>query len=166
MEDVARLDVEPPDVGVAAVAGHHADACAVLRLPCGRERALADEVEVEHDRQVEEHDVALGDREVVHHRRALDVDVLAAHELAVRVHDVVAQPRWAERVVAEEEHLARDRIHLRVRGHRRAELAAEVEPADGRQIGAHLGGEAHLDEGEDLARVRDDVGVRHARAHR
>src|SRR5262245_9489727 len=166
VEDVAELHVEPAHVGVASVARHHTDAGAVLRLPRGGERAFPDEVEVEDDGKIEEHGVSFGDREVVHHRRARDVDVLAADELTRGVDDVVAQPRRAERVVPEEEHLAGDRVRLRVRGHRGVELAAEVVPAHGREIRAHLGREAHLDEGEDLAGVRDDVGVRHARADR
>ena len=166
VEHVAELDVEPAHVGVPAVARHHTDPRAVVWLPCRRERALADEVEVEHHGKIEEDDVALGDREVVHHRRTPDVDVLAADELTGRVHGVETEPRRTEWVVPEEEHLSRDGVDLRVRGHRRPQLAAEVVASDGRQVGPHLRRKAHLDEGEDLAGVRDDVRVRRARAHR
>ena len=53
MEDVARVDVEPFDVGVATVARHHTDARRGIAVPAERERLHG---EVEHDRQVEEQD--------------------------------------------------------------------------------------------------------------
>ena len=104
-----------------------------------------------------------GDREVVHHRRAAERDLLAVHERAARIDHVVPQPRRAHDVVAEEHELAGAGVELRVRGHRRAERAAEVGAADGAEVVAHLGREAHLDDREEPVVERHDVRVRPAR---
>jgi hypothetical protein len=73
--------------------------------------------------------------------------------------DVVFEKRRKRRV-AEEQHLAGFRIHLRMRGHRSAQLAGEIVQADGlERPGRHLCRQRGLDQRQQLAGVKDDVGV-------
>ena len=161
VEHVAELDVDPADVGVAAVARHHADARAVLGFhSAGNGRWPSSSKSKTTGRSK---NTTL--RSVI--TKSCTIDGPAMSMSSVRTSAPSRRRRGTATtagpwVVAEEEQLARDRVELRVRGHRRAELAAEVVAADRGEVGAHLGREAHLDECEDLARVRDDVRVRDA----
>ena len=159
MEDVARRDVEPTDVAVRPPARHDADAGAVLVAPPVRHPACHRQAEVEDHGQVHEHDVPLGDGEVMDHGRSRHLDDLALHEPSVGIgaviHEVGRQIR-----VAEEMELSRSRAELRMRGHRRGEASTEVEAADRLQLARHLGGERRLDQGQDPTGMGDDVRVR------
>ena len=145
VEDVARRDVEPTDVAVRPPARHDADAGAVLVAPPVRHPARHRQAEVEDHGQVHEHDVPLGDGEVVDHGRARHRDDRALHEPSVGIgaviHEVGRQIR-----VAEEMELARSRAELRMGGHRRGEASTEVEATDRLQLARHLGGERRLDQ--------------------
>ena len=69
MEDVAGIDLEPLHVGAGAVARHHADARAELRLPADRRARALDVLEADRGREDQEDHVALRHDEVVHHAR-------------------------------------------------------------------------------------------------
>ena len=125
MEHVARLDLEPANVGVGPVAGHHTKACPGVAVELERHPG-GECAEVEADRQVHEDDVVLRDLEVVHHHHVGDFDALKLLQLAVGAHTDVVQVRRAHVEVAEREELAGDRAHLRVRCHRAGESAAVV----------------------------------------
>src|SRR5947209_8771565 len=102
MEDVARVDVVPAHGAVAGSAGHDADAGAMVRAPLVGEPASVYQFRVEEYRQVEPHDVALGNGEVVHHRRSGNSDLVGPCEAAGFVGDVVAQ-KWRPKDIAAEE---------------------------------------------------------------
>ena len=104
-------------------------------------------------------DVAIGDREVVDHRRAGHLDDLALHQRAGGVEAVVRQKRRQE-PVAEEVQLAGARAGLRMRGHswwsagRRSRRAPTVSSSRVSSVGNELSTSAKI-----LSGVRDDVGV-------
>ena len=121
---VARLDLDPGDV--AAIAWHHADRAHMLGCPRRRERAaLGLFGEVDHW-QVQEHCLRRRDREVVHHHRPRNPNLLRRHQHPERFGDVVAQ-RPVERH-PEERQLLRRRVDLRVRRHRRTQLRRRHRP--------------------------------------
>ena len=112
-------------------------------------------IEVEHDGQIPEHRVGLGDGEVVDHRRAGYGHLAARDERAVGVGHVVREVRRHE-AVAEEVHLAGGRIDLRVGGHRRRQPPVEVVDAlRAEVVGRQLVRVAHLAGGQELAAVPD-----------
>lgn len=121
------------------------------------------QVQVEDDGQVHEDDVLRGEVEVVHHRRPGHLDRPGDHQLARGICPVVGEIRGLRYPVAEEVQLPGDRAHLRVRGHRGAQLPAEVVCADRVQVAGEFVGQGRLDQGEGPARVPDDVGVGRAR---
>jgi len=161
MEDVARRDVEPADVLVAPAARHDAQTSAVVVAPAVRHGAGHRELHVEDDRQIHEDDVALGDAEVVDHRRARHVDDLALHQPSRGVGAVVGEKRGRE-PVGEEVELAGERALLRMRGHARREPAVVIEAAHRLELARDLRRERRLDEREHAAGVLDDVRVRDA----
>ena len=118
VEDVAGIHVDPRHVGVATVPRHHADTCLVLRIPRSGKWSLAERREIEDDRKVEPHDLRSRDRKVVDHRRSADGDLLGPRERAMRIDDVVPEPRRSHDVVPEEHELIGQRVDLRVRRHR------------------------------------------------
>jgi hypothetical protein len=153
VEDVAGVDLEPAHLA-GPVERHDTQPGAVLVAPgVGHPRT-----QLERHGQVEEHRVVLGDREVVHHRRPGHVDRRARHELPVGREPVVGDIRRRE-AVAEEVQLARGRVGLRVRGHRGGELSVEVDGTHGLELPRDLVREPALDEGQQPARVLDDVRV-------
>ncbi len=160
VEDVARLDREPAH-RAGAVQLHHADPGRVAVVP-GVGQPAAEQADLEGDRQVEEHRVPVGDREVVHHRRPGARDLDAAHQLARGREPVVGQVR-RERVVAEEVQVAGHRVALGVGGHRGAQPAAEVARPDGVQLRGQLVREPALDQREQPAGVLEHVRVGHHR---
>src|SRR5690606_18349325 len=114
VEDVAAGGVEPPDVLRAAVEGQQADAGGVARVPpVGQRGALGRGRHVEGDRQVEDHDVPVGDGAVVDHRAVGDRDAdLAPHPGVLTEHDVpdvVPRP-----VVGDAVQVAGDRVGVGV----------------------------------------------------
>ncbi|NYD49762.1 hypothetical protein BJY14_005745 [Actinomadura luteofluorescens] len=159
VEDVAGVDLVPGDLA-RAVAAHHAEPGAVRVVPdVGHSgRSGQRQVDVEHHRQVQPDHVVLGDREIVHHRRARHLDLAALGQRPVRREPVVGE-EGLERPVPEEQQVAGDRVLLRMRGHGAGEAPAEVAGADRLQLGRHLVGESGLHQRPDPARVRDDVGV-------
>ena len=159
VEDVRRVDVEPPRL-TGSVQRHHAEPGAVGVVPAVG-HAGGEALEREGHRQVEEDGVPVGDREVVHHRRAGPGDLRAGHELARGRELVVGEERRCE-AVAEEVQLPGGRVGLGVGRHRGGEATAEVAGAHGAQLGSQHVREAALHERHDPPGVRDDVGVRDA----
>ena len=163
MEDVAGLDVEPPQaVQPGPSTRQHADARSVTGIPgIGERRAGHRVVEVEGHRQVVEHGEVLGDRHVVHHRATGDRDVLAAHDPTVPGDDRVLDDLGSRPEVAGGVQLTGDRVELRVGGVPVRQCAVEVASADRRQLVVHLDRfGARLDDGEGPAAEPDDIGVR------
>jgi hypothetical protein len=128
VEHVGRVDVEPRHLA-GPVERHEADPGAVGLVPAVG-HAGCEALQRERHGQVEEDGVPVGDREVVHHRRAGHRDLGAGDELPRRREPVVGEERRRE-PVAEEVQLAGDRVGLGVRGHRGGEAAVEVAGADG-----------------------------------
>src|SRR5438093_582330 len=159
VEDVRRLGLEPAHVDVAAAPRHDTEPRAALRLPGEGAAALRHVLEAEDERAEDEDDVVPRDREIVDHRGPGDVDHLAAHEPSVAVGDVVLEPGREGRV-AEEEHLARLGVHLRMRGHGPDQPPVEVELAE-RLEGArlHARREGGLHQREQSPGVPHDVRV-------
>ena len=85
-------------------------------------------------------------------------NLLRRHQRPERFGNVVAQ-RPVERH-PEERQLLRHRVDLRVRRHRRTQLAGKVISAHGAGVAADLRRQGDLEKGEDAAAVDDDVGVR------
>ena len=161
VEHVAGLDVEPPDVVGRGLPRQDADASGVVRVPpVGEARAGHGSVEVEGHRQVVDHDVVLGEREVVHHRAGADLDVDGAAHPAVGadhrvLHDVAPAPEVRERV-----QLAGLRVALGVGGVAAGQRAVEVARPDRVElVGELVRAGAGLDDGEGAAGVADHVGV-------
>ena len=155
---VEGIDLEPPHVGVAAVAGHHADAGAVVGRPTHDGAAVQHPLDVEDRREVEEHGVALGDHEVVHHHGSRQVDRRVVGHGPGRVELVVVQIGRGG-AGAEEAQPPGVGVELRVGGHRADQPAVEVGLAEGDEVGIELGGRPGLPEGEQAPGVADDVGV-------
>ena len=119
---------------------------------------LLDQVEVEHHRQVQDHDARRRHAEVVNHRRLRQRDVHRARQLTLRVGDVCAQKRGPE-IVAEEDQLAGLGIDLRMRRHVADELPVVVALAPRVEVRVQLVGVTHLAERQDLPGVTDHVHV-------
>ena len=145
-----------------AEARQDADARAVVVVPADRDLALHRLLQVEGDGQVHEDGVVPGDHEVVHHGRARHLDLRAVHEVALRVEHVVGEI-GRQLAVAEEVELVGLGAELRVGREGGLELPVVVEAAHRLELAVELEREVALLEGEDLAGVADDVGVRGAR---
>ena len=159
VEDVAGIDLVPDHVGVAAVARHHAQTRTVVVAPGDRHAAARGQAQIEHHRQIHEDHVVSGHVPVVHHGRALDVDLFALHERSVLGHSVVDEV-GRELAVAEEEQFAGFGADARMRSHCRRELASKIVGADGFEFVAQRKGKGTLFEGEDFAAVANHVGIR------
>ncbi len=166
VEDVAGVDVDPPDRRGGALERHDPDAGAVGLVPPEREPAAGSsvdggqgDVEVEDHRQVPEHDVAIGDGEVVDHGRPRDRHLLARHQRPVGLGHVVGEERRGE-PVPEEVHAAGVGVDLRVGGHGRLQLPAEVVGTHRGEVGGRqLVREAHLAGGQQLPAVGEHAHV-------
>jgi hypothetical protein len=156
VEDVARVDRDPTDLA-GAVQRHDADPRRVGVVPAVG-HAPPDQVHPEHHRQVQEHRVPVGDREVVHHRRPGAGHLGAGHQLPGRGQPVVDQVR-GQRAVGEEVQVAGVRVALGVGGHGGGQPAVEVARPDRLQLRRDLVRETVLDQREQLPAVLDDVGV-------
>ena len=165
VEHERRVALEPADVGHRAAARHDADEHALLRLPRVGRRAAHRALHRTRQRHDGEQHVLTGDEEVVHHRRIGRAEGLGAHEVAGLVDHVERHVvrQHAVGVVAEEQHLARLGVDLRVRRHRADELAAEGVRADRRER-AHVefDGRVRFLQREQAVAVPHDVGVREA----
>ena len=169
VEDVGRRHLHPADVGVGPAEGHHPDSGAVLRFPPeGQAGPFGRQRQIEHDRKLPEHDVAIGDGEVVDHRRSAHLDLRRVDQLTLGIGDVIGE-KGLEEPVPEEVQLARLRVNLRVCGHVGVELAGEVVNANRRQVpGRQLVGKSDLTRGEQPTIVSEgrhvavaDVGARY-----
>ncbi len=162
VEHIARLDGEPTDFRGGIVAAQHAEPRAVVVAPAERHRSGLCQRQVEHDGQIEKDHVPVGQRDVVHHRHAGNVDAAALGQRAVGGDAVI---REARRVHAHPVRVqfARARAAFRMRGERRGQAAAEVVRADRFELGGDLVRKRRLDQREDAAGVRDHAGVRDGR---
>ncbi len=122
VKDVARRSLEPAHRAVVAMARHDAEARGRVAVEEERCLALHQPHRIEDQRQVHEDGVARRDREVVHHDAARDLDRYRAHQIARRRHHAVQEEVRPHRVVAEEHHLAGDRVDLGMSGERRWSL--------------------------------------------
>ena len=160
MEDPAGIDREPPDGVVGALPAQQAHPRRVVRVPGVRQlRTGRGGVHAERHGQVEQHHVALGEREVVHHRAVVDRDVGGLADPAVgaddHVLDVVPAPEVGDRV-----QVAGAPVQLRVRGVPAGERAAEVAGTHGVQVLGQLVRQwAGLDGGQQPPGVGEDVRV-------
>ena len=142
------------------VPGHHPDPGAGLGHPAeGQRPAGGRQVEIEDHRQVEEDHPGGGHPEVVDHHRPGDVDGLGAGQDPGGVDHVVAEERWPEDVVPEEEELAGVRIDLGMGGHRGGQGAVEVVDPGPAEVGGDGVGESRLHQGQGGPGVADDMGV-------
>ena len=120
---------------------------------------------VEDHRQVVEHDVVLGEREVVHHRAAPDLHRHRLADVAVGAPHRVVDPVAAQPVVGHRVQLPGLGVLVRVGGVAGGQMAhpqraVEVGRADGVElVGQLVRRRARLDQREGLARVGDHVGV-------
>ena len=127
--------------------------------PEGHRPTGGGQVEVEDDGKVQEDRPGGGDPEVVHHDGPRQVDLLGAHEVPLRVGDVIAEEGRPEDVVAEEDQLPGVGVHLGMGGHGRGQVAVEVVDPGPLEVGRDGVGEARLDEGQGGAGEADHVGV-------
>ncbi len=117
--------------------------------------------EVQRHRKVVEHDILLGQREVVHHRLRPQADVDGATHLPVDSGHRVLHDVSAHRVVGDRVQFTGQRVALGVGGVSAEQRAAEVGRSNGFQfVGQLVGTRAGLDDGQRPAALSDDVGVR------
>jgi DNA-binding CsgD family transcriptional regulator len=162
MEDPARVDVDPADGASirAGLAAHQADACLVRRVPGVRHLPSAgQQSQAEGDRQVQQDQIVLGQREVVHHRPVVDRDVGGATNAPRGVDDdvpdVIPGPEVRDSV-----QLTGPAIGLGVRGEATAQCAAEVvRSARVQLIGELVRQRACLRGGQGPPGMTDDVHV-------
>ena len=160
VEDPARVYLEPADAGCGAVTGQQADPGLVGGVPgVGQLHPGRYRVQAEGNRQVEQHHVAGGEREIVHHRAVGDRDVGGAADRAAgaddHVLDVVPGPVVGDRV-----QLARRVVELGVGGEPARQRAGKVARAEDVQLtGQLIGQRAGFHGGQVAAGVGDDVGV-------
>ncbi len=160
MEDPARVHLEPADAGRGVAAGLQADPGLVRGVPgVGQLQPGRYRVQAEGDWQVEQDQVASGEREVVHHRAVGDRDVGGVAYLAVGadddVLDVVPSPEVGDSV-----QLTRRVVELGVGGETAGQRAGKVARADGVQLtGQLIGQRTGLHGGQIAPGVRDDVGI-------
>ena len=166
MEDVARLDVAPDDVRPLAFARQQADARGVFRIPAIGEALARDERRHrEGDGQVHDDDVVLGDHAVVDRRAVLYFDRLVAADFSVGPENRVPDRGRITACIADRMHLAGIRIKVRMGRERLAERAVEIREFPRLELFRDFGGiAAGFDDGEDLASMADDIGVRAATA--
>ena len=162
VENVAGVGLEPAHVRHRAVAAHHADVGALLRLPRQGRFALHGPLHAAGGREDGEDHMLIGGDEVMHHARKGRIEALRTGEDAVGIHRLVAHA-GAERAgnhVAEKQHLAGLRVNLRMGRHRPLELVV-IAPGSLRLQGAgvDLEGRMPLLQGQQLATVPNHVGV-------
>ena len=149
--DVARLGLEPTNLISAAVARRDAEARRAILL-LDPPLMLAQPLFGEHDRQVVQDHVVLGQRHVVRQPRPGKLDALEIGQHIVLVDDAVAHPWLVERIVEERE-LAGHHVDLAVRRDVARQFAGEILVTDGRE-------RARVDP----HRLAADVPERHQRA--
>ena len=169
MRGAALRSLDPADVLAIATAAHEAEVGGLAGIPRPVDAAGFDLLLVELQRDRIEHDVVLGDREVMQHAHIGHLDPGIPHLLAgggeLEHVDVVGVEALG--LVAEGDHVAGLRIELRMRGEGRAlQLAIEaVHRIDrGQRVQIHRGGRAVFLQREQHAVVMDDVRVVRAAA--
>ena len=121
---------------------------------------------VECHRQVVEHYIFVGQREVVHHRRPRDLDVDRATGVAVRVDHRVLHGSTARKRVGHRVQFAGVRVAMRMSGIAAGEGPVEIARADGVEfVGELVVGDTAFDQGQRLAGVGQHVGVGAQRLH-
>jgi hypothetical protein len=138
---------------------HHPEPRAIFVAPPVRHRSRLRQLEVEHDGEVHEYDVPVGDRKVVHHRRARHIDGLRLNEPAARIRAMVDEERPHVGVVEEME-LAGRGGDLRVSRHAGRELPAKVVTAASLELSRHFHGQGCFNQREHPPGMGDDVRVR------
>ena len=142
VEDIARLDIEPTHITGAARARHDADTGWIARVPpvlgrCPQGRRYRDGSGlpgIEGHREVVEHHVVLGQREVVHHRAAGDLDVHGVASAPVDADDRVLHAVASTERVGHRVQFPAVRVPLRVCGVTTSHGAVEVASSDGVQV--------------------------------
>ena len=162
VEDVAVLGAEPDDVFGRAVALHDADIGALFGLPGIRRLAAHRALHAAGDRQDRKQQMILGNDEIVHHAGVGRLEPIEPRHHARRVDgsDGEGGGQRPRRVIAEEHHLAGDRIDLGMRRERPADAALVVaitKPVQG--TGLDLGRQMAFLQRQQAAAVEDDVGV-------
>jgi len=157
VQHVARLDGEPADLRRALrAAGHDADPRRLRVVPAVGDAGVLGGIE--GDGALDEDHVVAGDGEVVLEGGGRPRHLDAVGDLPLGVGHVIHEV-GRERRGAEEVQLAGDRVGLRVRGHRAAQLAVEVVGADRVEVPGELEGEVRLAQRQQASGVLDDVGA-------
>ena len=158
VEAVTGVGFDPGDIGVGAVARHHAKPRAELGCPPKRETLGRSNGQVKHIGLVEKQHIVGGNCKIVHRNCARQIDGRARTHRAVGF-DGVEIDVWLDEPITESNELVRAGIDLGMRSHPVRQVA-RIEPADRVEIAIQQVRQSAFGQRKNVASETHDVGVR------